>query len=269
MRVKKLGLIVLAALLSATASSQVQVRHTEGLVHGFLTLRTLEGELLADGDLLQTAQNGRVTSRLVFHFKDGSLHDDTVVFTERGAFRFVSEHLIQKGSAFPHPLEMTINGASGQVTVHYTEDGKEKDATEHMQLSPDLASGMVLTLLKNIKPDAAETRVSFVAPTPKPQMVKLLIKPVGEEPFTTGEAHRKAMHFNVHIDIGGLKGAVAGLLGKQPPDTNVWILEGEAPAFVKSEGPLAIGAPVWRIELVSPVWPKENEAAPEKEKKQR
>ena len=36
----------------------------------------------------------------------------------------------------------------------------------------------------------------------------------------------------------------------------VWILEGEAPAFVKSEGPLYFGGPVWRIELTSPVWPK-------------
>jgi len=44
---------------------------------------------------------------------------------------------------------------------------------------------------------------------------------------------------------------VASLFGKEPPDTNVWILEEEGPAFVKSEGPLCRGCPVWRIELVS------------------
>jgi hypothetical protein len=31
---------------------------------------------------------------------------------------------------------------------------------------------------------------------------------------------------------------------------------GEAPAFVKSEQPFYLGGPVWRIELVSPVWPR-------------
>ena len=67
---------------------------------------------------------------------------------------------------------------------------------------------------------------------------------------------REAMHFSVHVDLGGVTGALAGLLGKQPPDMQVWILEGEAPAFVKLEGPLAPGSPVWRIELASPTWSK-------------
>ena len=56
--------------------------------------------------------------------------------------------------------------------------------------------------------------------------------------------------------FGGVAGVVAPLVGKQPPDSHVWVLEGEAPAFVKSEGPLAMGGDSWRIELVSPVWPK-------------
>lgn len=54
----------------------VTVHHAEGLVHGFLALRTLDGSLLADGDLVQGARGDRVTIRLVFHFKDGSLDDD-------------------------------------------------------------------------------------------------------------------------------------------------------------------------------------------------
>ena len=70
------------------------------------------------------------------------------------------------------------------------------------------------------------------------------------------QTERKAMHYLVKIEIGGIAGAVAPLVGKQPPDSHVWVLGGDAPAFVKSEGPLALGADPWRIELVSPVWPK-------------
>jgi hypothetical protein len=44
------------------------------------------------------------------------------------------------------------------------------------------------------------------------------------------------------------------LVGKQPPDTYVWILEGEAPAFATFEGPMFLVRPIWRIELASPVW---------------
>ena len=34
-------------------------------------MRTLDGTLLANGDLIQAAHGGRVTSQLTFHFKDG------------------------------------------------------------------------------------------------------------------------------------------------------------------------------------------------------
>ncbi len=249
-------LFLLASILvpNCLAAHQIEVRHTEGLVRGFLALRTLEGKFLADGDLIQNAQGDRVTSRLIFRFKDGSLHDETAVFSQRKRFRLLTDHLIQKGPAFEHPMDLTINASTGQVTARYVKDGKETNATEHFDLPPDLSNGLILTLLKNIRPDAPETNLTFVVAVPKPQLVKLHVSPEGEESFTTGEEHRKAMHYVVKVEIGGLKGVLASLLGKEPPDTNVWILEGEAPAFVKSEGPLSPGGPVWRIELVSPVF---------------
>jgi hypothetical protein len=58
------------------------------------------------------------------------------------------------------------------------------------------------------------------------------------------------------VDIGGLSGLLAPLVGKQPPESHVWILTGEVPAFVKSEQPLYYGGPLLRIELVSPTWPR-------------
>jgi len=252
--------VVASALLfpALSVGEQVAVRHTEGLVHGFLALRTLDGTPLADGDLLQTARGTRVTSRLVFHFKDGSLHDETAVFSQRQQFRLVSDHLVQKGPSFPRPIDMTIDALKGQVTVRYTDDhGQAKVDSEHLDLPPDLANGLILTVLKNARPEAPPKSVGFVAATPKPRLVKLAISAAGEESFATGGAARKAMHYVLKVDIGGVAGVVAPLIGKQPPDSHVWILGGEAPAFVKSEQPLYNDGPVWRIELVSPVWPKQ------------
>lgn len=95
----------------------------------------------------------------------------------------------------------------------------------------------------------------MVAFTPKPRLVELVVTTAGDDALSIGRSTRKASHFVVKIEIGGIAGLIAPLIGKQPPDSHVWILEGEAPAFVRSEGPLAMGGPVWRIELVSPVWP--------------
>jgi hypothetical protein len=239
----------------------VAVRYTEGLVHGFLSLRTLDGTALADGDLIQTARGDRVTSRLVFHFKDGSIQDETAVYSQRQRFRLLTDHLVQKGPAFPQPLDMSIDGASGRVTVRYSDDGKEKIENERLDIPPDLANGLILTLLKNVQAVAPPKSVSLIAATPKPRLVKLAISVAGDEPFSTGGVARKATHYVLKVEIGGISGLLAPLLGKQPPDSHVWILDGEAPAFVKSEQPLYLGGPLWRIELVNPVWPRTEPAA--------
>jgi len=240
-----------------SSSAQVAVQHSEGVLHGFLVLRTLADEPLADGDLVQIARGDRVTSQLVFHFKDGSVHDETAVFSQRGNFRLLNYHLIQKGRAFPHPVAVSIDGSTGQVTVRsIDDDGKEKVATKRLTLPRDVANGMILTLLKNIRSKAQQMTLSMVAATPEPRLVKLAITRQGEDLFVVGGSSRKATHYMVKVEIGGVAGLLAPMLGKQPPDTHVWILAGDAPAFVKLEGPLCLGGPIWRIELVSPVWPQ-------------
>jgi hypothetical protein len=264
-------ILILAALLQSggLSAARVTVRHTEGLLHGFLALRTLEGEILAAGDSIQVAHGDRVTNRVIFHFKDGSVNDETTVFSQHGSFRLISNHLIQKGPTFPHPMDVSTDTSTGQVIVHYTDDGKEKVTTDRLKLPPDLSNGLVVTLLKNIETDAPEMKVSMVAATPKPVLVQLAISSQGEEPFSIAGSAHKAAHYVVKVEIGGITGIMAQLLGKKPPDTHVWVLQGEAPTFVKSEGPLYLGGPIWRIELTSPVWPPNaaNDSKEETDKK--
>ncbi len=253
------GVAILAASALA-ATAQVPVRHEEGLVHGFLVLRDLQGKTLADGDLIQNAHDGRVTSRLIFHFKDGSLHDEMAIFTQRGTFRLLSDHLVQKGPAFPHPVDLTVNGTTGQVTLRSSEDGKEKVERGRLHLPVTVANGMLLTLLKNLRPDTPETRMAYVVAAPEPRIIQLAIKPEGEQEFTTGDVRRHAMQFVVKTELGGMSGVLASVLGEHPPDIHVWILEGRAPTFIRSEGPLAPGGPIWRVELADPVWPHSPDA---------
>jgi hypothetical protein len=241
----------------------VPVRHTEGIVHGFLSLSELDGTAIADGDLIQTSQGTRVTTELVFHFKDGSLHDETAVYSQRQQFRLLTYRLVQKGPAFKRPLDMLIDARNGRVTVHYAEeDGKQKNAAEQMELPPDLANGLVLTLLKNVQPESPPKSLSYVAATPSPRLIKLELSVAGRERFSLGSKGHEATHYVLKADIGGISGLLAPLVGKQPPDSHVWILEGDAPAFVKSEQSLFVGGPVWRIELVSPAWPRARTTQP-------
>jgi hypothetical protein len=142
---------------------RLSVHHTEGEIHGFLVLRNLVGDAIAEGDLAQVTRGDRVTAHLVYRFKDGSVSEETTVFSQRGTFRLVSDHLVQKGAAFKRPLDLAINGSTGQVTVRYTDDdGKEKVATDRLKLPPDVANGFLFSVLKNINTSVPKTTVSLV-----------------------------------------------------------------------------------------------------------
>jgi len=69
MRSKIASSVVLIAMLLMSigrpSAEPVQVRYLEGLTHGFLSLKTTDGQLLGAGDLIQTVRGDRVTSRLV------------------------------------------------------------------------------------------------------------------------------------------------------------------------------------------------------------
>jgi hypothetical protein len=228
----------------------------EGTIHGFLALRSKEGRVLAVGDLFQVIRGDRVTSRLVFRFKDGSVDDEITVFSQRGHFRLITDHHIQKGPSFPHPMDMSIDVRSGQVTVRSPgKDGKDEVKSEHLDLPSDLANGLILSMAKNIRPETPETKVPMVVATPQPRLVKVAISPSGEEPFSLMGSRRKAMRFTLKIELGGIAGVVAPLIGKAPPEIQIWIIGGIAPAFVREEGPLYQGGPVWTIQLTSPTWP--------------
>lgn len=64
------SLLVWAILLqlSPLPAEPVAMRYMEGSLHGFLVLRTMEGKILAAGDLMQSLRGNRVVSRLVFRF---------------------------------------------------------------------------------------------------------------------------------------------------------------------------------------------------------
>jgi len=258
-------LLICVCLLSwaSAPASPVAVRYKEGLLHGFLVLSTLDGVSIAEGDLIQVPEGNRITSRLIFRFKDGSHSEETAIFSQRGYFRLISYHLVQKGPAFPHATEVSIDSSKGQVTVNYTDDdGKEKTANERLKLPPDLANGLVLTLLKNLGPDPAPLEVPMVVAAPKPRLVKLAISSAGKDPFSLAGAGREALHYVIKVEIGGIAGLLAPWLGKQPPDSHIWVLGGESPTFVKSETLSYLGGPMWRTEQVVPVWPKAEASQP-------
>ena len=249
------AVLVLAGILwSCRASSEpVAVRFPEGTLRGLLALRSPNGELLASGDMIQTVREKQVTSRVTYRFRDGSIQDETAVFTQEGQFRLISSHLSQKGPTFPNGVDLTVDTAKGTVATRPSDDkGEGKVETETMDLPPDLANGMLPILLKNHPSKGAAFEVSMIVAAPKPRLVRVAIDRVGTDAISMGGIARDVGHYRGKVNLGGLTGVVAPLVGKQPEDIQMWLLEGEVPVLLRSDAQMFAEGPVWRIELLGP-----------------
>jgi hypothetical protein len=249
-------LLLLAASLSAAGAAEIPVRFAEGVVHGFLVLRTVDGAQVAQGDLFQVARDGSVKGHTVLHFGDGSLFDETVVFTQQRVFVMQSYRLVLRGPAFPTDTEISLDRATKtyRVKTKSHKDGKETVLDGILELPPDVYNGLIFAVTKNLPEGAGET-VHFVAFTPQPRIIQLAIAPANTQKVLVGKLEKTAVHYVLKPELGMWLGFFARLLGRLPPDEHVWILTDEVPAFVRFEGPLFMGGPVWRIELTSPQWP--------------
>jgi hypothetical protein len=236
----------------------VAVRYAEGVTHGFLTLRSTAGDLLAEGDLLQVVRPEGVDSRLVFRFKDGSLYDETVVFTQSKVFTMVSYRLVQRGPSFPEEVEIAVDREreKGRYKVKSRRAGREAETvTGELDLPPDVYNGMFIMMLKNLPKGAAET-VHVLAFTPKPTLIQVELMPLGAETVSAGERRVPVTHYVLKPKLGLVRGAAAALFGKTPPDYHCWIVTADLPAFVAIDGPLYTGGPIWRFETTSPRGPE-------------
>ena len=252
-----LGLTMVLLWPWPLSAAPVAVRFSEGVTHGFLLLRTVDGGLIASGDLLQVGRGGKVESRMVFHFKDGSLFDETVVFTQQRVFAMQSYHLVQRGPAFAEDTEISLQRASGKyyVKTKSHKDGREEAIDGTLELPPDVYNGMVTTVVKDL-PKGASATVHLVAFTPKPLLIELELVPVGEHKMMVGQLTKTAIHYVFKPHPGPWLELFAKLLGRMPSDYHVWVVTEGAPTFARFEGPLNPTGAVWRIELTSPRWPE-------------
>ena len=173
-----LGVLFAIALTSASASAEpFAVRYAETIMHGFLLLRGANDDVLAYGELVQAPVKGqRMQSRLVFRFKDGSLWDETVTFTQQKVFRLMSYHHVERGPAFPESTEVIFDRDTGRYQAKVddkTDEGK-------VDMSEDLHNGMTINILKNLTPGAAAAGHMLVF-TPKPYRLETELRAEGED----------------------------------------------------------------------------------------
>jgi hypothetical protein len=257
-------IITISGLVCSPAdATSIPVRFPEGIAHGFLLVRSLAGEIIGQGEMTQVVKEvDQVESHLVFTFKDGSLHDEKVIFSQQRVFRMLRYHLVQRGPSFPGQVEVSIDRSTAEYKVRSKagEDGKEEVLAGAFTLPQDVYNGIFVTMLLNLPKGASET-VNFLAFTPAPEVIKLELNLMGEHTVRIGELSRKAVQYVFKPDIGMIREFLGKATGRLPAHFHYdcWILDDEVPSFVQFEGPLQLMGPIVRIELVSPHLPTKSE----------
>jgi hypothetical protein len=242
---------LLAAMLGAAAGAEpISVKHIQRPMHRFMVTRSDAGNVIARGEFTQVVEGDEVTMRLTYRFADGSIDDETTTYRQQGVFRLIRNHQLLNGPFFVKPVDFVVEAAAGAATTRTAgRNGKIHVENEHVDLPDDLANGFVGTLLLNVPPNATPFRVGILAPVGSGRLIRILISQEGEQPFEMTGQTLRATVFRIHPELGGIVGVIAPLIGLQPKDVFVWVLEGEEPAVVRIVGQLGGYGPVVSSEL--------------------
>ena len=235
---------------SAAPAEQIPVKHIQLARHEFMVARSETGKIVARVEFTEEVQGDEVTMRLTYHFVDGSIDDETTTYKQHGAFQLVRNRHTQQGPFFAKPIDFAVEAATGTATTRTTDkNGKIQVESEHIDLPDDLANGFVGTLLLNVPPNSAPFRAGILAPVFGGRLIRILVSPQGEQPFQRAGQNLKATVFRIHPELSGILGMLATLLGLQPKDVMVWVLEGETPAVMRVVGQLGGSGPVLSSDL--------------------
>ncbi len=248
-------LSVFILFASAAFADQLRATFQQGALHAFLVVRDEGGKIIGTGDVVNVRAGNVWKLRMTLKFNDGSVDDETAVYQQHTTLRLLTDHHIQKGPSYPKPMDMTIDVPKKTVTWHDYKDGKDDIKTDTMDLPPDLVNGLLALVIQDMPKGSDDLKMSYIAATPKPRIVKMAVHLDGQDHFRFGDTSREAAKFRLHIELGGIVGVIAPIVGKEPPDIYIWVAQGEVPTFLRTNGALFEGAPVWNIELSSPTWP--------------
>jgi len=103
--------------------------------------------------LIQIPRGDLVENRLTFKFRDGSVYDERVVFSQKDAFSLMSYQITQRGPSFPESIDAKVDRETGRYEVRYKGD---EEATEEIlkgkiELPGDVYNGLLGMLMKTCR----------------------------------------------------------------------------------------------------------------------
>src|SRR5207244_5346059 len=97
----------------------------------------------------------------------------------------------------PHLLVSPVQPWTGRVVCRDLSAGRDQVEDTTMDLPADLSNGLTTNIVENARLAALPLTVSYLAATPKPRLVHLVISSAGLERLLAGGAAPQARHYEL------------------------------------------------------------------------
>ena len=230
-------LLLWAGAASADEAQPVKPRHALGTLHGFPSMSDTTGQVIADGELTQELSGDRLLVRIHWTFADGreveerdEFQVDKVLAQTR--FSFVESRKRSELRRFEVDL---VSGAAKAVTRNEKGELQQEESKLELPAGRSFTGyGTALAVSELSLSPGGETKITFVAFTPKPRAVTLKVTREGTERFAVAGRSTLTDRFTLHPEIP----FPAGLF-VSARDAHLWFTHTPPPALVRAEQNLA------------------------------
>jgi hypothetical protein len=229
-------LVLGARVASVDQPQQVEPRHHLGTLHGFPSMSDTNGQVIADGELTQERTGNRVRVRIRWAFADGREAEERDDFQVDGTLAQTRFFWVEtrKGTELRRFEVDFPEGTARSMTRN------EKGEIQREDSKMDLPAGRAFTgygtalAVSELTPSPGdESRITFVAFTPKPRDVTLKVTRDKTERISVAGRSIPTDQYTLHPEI-----PFPASVFVSAKDAHLWLTHSPPPAPVRAEEPL-------------------------------
>ena len=229
-------LVLGARVASADEPQQVKPRHALGTLHGFPSMSDTNGQVIADGELIQDREGDRVRVRIRWAFVDGREAEERDEFQVDGILAQTRFSWVEtRKNAELRRFEVDFSqGTARSVTRNEKGEIEREDSKMDLPAGRSFTGyGTALAVSELIPAPGEESRITFVAFTPKPRDVTLKVTRDKTERISVAGRSLPTDQYTLHPEI-----PFPASIFVSAKDAHLWLTHSPPPALVRAEQPL-------------------------------
>jgi hypothetical protein len=225
--------LILALLLAAAAVQPIPIRFPLGTLHGFPSMSDAQGRVIADGEMMQQVAGEKVVVHIQWLFADGLRADERDEFRAGTTLSQEQYAWVEtRGGVEQRRFEVDFSTGKASASVRDGK-GRVKHQEQRLQLPAGRSFGgfgAAIAVSQLALASGGTAEFTFVAFTPAPHAITLLVRREGEEEVVVTGRSVTCDRFRLHPRIPFPINLFAGA-----KDAQLWLTHAGPPGVIRAE----------------------------------